>query len=158
MKFIITMTFFVLFLAAEGISQEYKPAHEGWLTLLQDAHQESEATGKPIMAYFTGSDWCGPCRRLSAAVFHKDEFHQWAEENVVLLELDFPKRRSVPDEIKQQNSSLQQALKVRGYPTIWVFNLEKNDENGQFEIQALGKTGYSASYDKFTSTIEEMIQ
>lgn len=119
-----------------------KPHNEGWLVKVDEAYEESKKTGKPILANFTGSDWCGWCIKLTREVFSKPEFKEWAKENVVLLELDFPRRKQLPPEIKKQNFELQQAFKVTGYPTIWIFNLEKNSENQQFSINALGKTGY----------------
>lgn len=132
-------------------------AEGGWHVLVEDAFAESKETGKPIMANFTGSDWCGWCIKLSAAVFNKDEFKTWAEENVVLLELDFPRRTKLPEELQKQNAGLQQAFKVRGFPTVWVFDLDKDESSGQFSIKALGKTGYRPSVEEFTTGVDQMI-
>ena len=76
---------------------------------------------------------------------------------MVLLELDFPRRKQIPEEIRQQNYSLQQSFGVRGYPTIWVFNLNRNKESGNYEIEALGKTGYTPTVEQFTGGVEQMI-
>ena len=144
-----------------GFSQAtsaYETENEGWLVNLDEAYQESQKTGKPIMANFTGSDWCGWCKRLSAAVFVKPEFKKWADQNVVLLELDFPRRKKIPDEIRQQNAGLQRAFKVRGYPTVWVFNLNKDPETQKYSIEALGKTGYTKTVDEFTAGVDKMIE
>lgn len=126
-----------------GISAPYKASIPGWLTSLDEANAISVKTGKPIMANFTGSDWCGWCKKLRREVFDTPEFKKWAAENVVLLELDYPRSFQVPDNIKQQNQQLQQILSVRGYPTIWFFTLTNNDK-GQVNINPLGKTGYVA--------------
>lgn len=115
-----------------------------WFIYVDDAYKESKATGKPILANFTGSDWCGWCIRLKSEVFSKKEFTEWAAENVVLLELDFPRSKVLPDELKQQNGSLQQFFGVSGYPTIWLFNMEFDQSTNQFNIERLGKTGYIA--------------
>ena len=88
--------------------EAYKATHEGWLVSIEEAHALSKKTGKPILANFTGSDWCGWCKKLSAAVFNKPGFKTWAKDNVVLLELDYPRRKQVPNEIRAQNQSLQQ--------------------------------------------------
>jgi len=48
---------------------------------------------------------------LTASVFSKSEFKTWADDNVILLELDYPRRKTLPDEIRQQNAALQQAFK-----------------------------------------------
>lgn len=135
---------------------KYEATHAGWLVDVDDAFAKSKKTGKPILANFTGSDWCGWCKRLSAAVFVQDEFKKWADKNVVLLELDFPRRKEIPQEIQNQNASLQQAFRVSGYPTIWVFDLDK-DKNNQYSIKALGKTGYTATVKEFTSGVDQMI-
>jgi len=134
----------------------YKPKNAGWHVELGKAYAESKSTGKPIMANFTGSDWCGWCKRLDKSVFHQPEFKSWAEDNVVLLELDFPKRFRLPDNIAAQNRGLQQSLGVRGYPTIWLFDIDQNQE-GQMNIIALGKTGYTKTLSEFQNTIENFM-
>ncbi len=149
---------FLMMTAFATAQDEYKAGHEGWLVDLDEAYELSKKTGKPIMANFTGSDWCGWCKRLSAAVFNKPEFKSWADDNVILLELDFPRRKQLPQEIREQNASLQQAFKVRGYPTVWVFNMEKDNESGQYSIQALGKTGYTKTVEEFTAGVEQMLK
>lgn len=136
----------------------YTAENPGWLVNLDEAYALSKATGKPIMANFTGSDWCGWCKRLTASVFSQDEFKQWAEKNVVLLELDFPRRKALPEDVARQNASLQQAFDIRGYPTVWVFNLDKDETINQFTIDPLGKTGYAASVADFTAGIEQMLK
>ena len=141
---------------AQTSTSEYKAENEGWLVNVDEAYEESKKTGKPILANFTGSDWCGWCKRLTRSVFIHDEFKDWAAENVVLLELDFPRRKQLPQEIRQQNASLQKAFGIRGYPTIYVFNLSKNAD-GEFAINALGKTGYTKTVKEFTDGVDAML-
>jgi len=151
----------LLFLTSFTFAQtdEYKAKNEGWLVKVDEAYAESKKTGKPILANFTGSDWCGWCKRFDRDVFHKKEFKDWAKKNVVLLELDFPRRFKIPQEIQQQNYSLQKFFGVRGYPTIWVFNMkEKEGAPGQFEIEQLGKTQYTKTPKKFISDVNKMIK
>jgi protein disulfide-isomerase len=115
-----------------------------WFLYVEDAYQISKKSGKPILANFTGSDWCGWCIRLKNEVFKTEEFKNWANSNVVLLELDFPRKTPLSDDLKSQNAGMQQAFQVGGYPTLWIFNLEFNETTKQFNIDALGKTGYVA--------------
>ena len=97
---------------------------------------------KPIFAFFTGSDWCGWCKRLQANVFAKQAFIDWANANVILLELDFPRGKTLSPELTKQNSELQQALGVRGYPTIWLLYTEKLESSNTININTLGSLGY----------------
>lgn len=113
-----------------------------WHTDINEVHRISESSGKPIFAFFTGSDWCGWCKKLQRNVFAKDAFVEWANDNVVLLELDFPRKTKLDSVTMAQNYSLQQAFGVRGYPTIWIFNTTINDSTKQMNISALGSLGY----------------
>lgn len=134
----------------------YASTKEGWLVDLDEAYAKSVKEGKPILANFTGSDWCGWCKRLDADVFTKPEFMEWAKKNVVLLEVDFPRRKQIPEKNRTQNAGMQQALQISGYPTIWLMELSKNPANGQYSINGLGKTGYMASAAQFIETIDKM--
>lgn len=135
----------------------YKASMDGWLVSIDEANALSAKTGKPILANFTGTDWCGWCIKLKREVFTTPEFKAWAKEHVILLELDFPRRFQLPDNIKQQNAQLQQVFGVRGYPTIWMFTINNNDQ-GQAQINAIGKTGYVAGGpSKFIATLEQFM-
>jgi len=125
-----------------GAQKKSKTKELVWHTDVHKAREISAKTKKPIFAFFTGSDWCGWCRKLQNDVFQKDEFKEWAAKNVILLELDFPRRKQLAPELMQQNAELQQAFQVRGYPTIWIFNLSKGAQDKQFNIAALGSLGY----------------
>ena len=94
------------------------------------------------MLFFTGSDWCGWCIRLQTEVFKKPEFATWAKDNVVLVELDFPRRTALSAELTAQNNELQQFFAVQGYPTVWFVNATTND--GKVNFDKLGSTGYLA--------------
>jgi protein disulfide-isomerase len=131
--------------------------NDGWLVNVEEAYSLSEKTNKPILANFTGSDWCGWCIRLKKEVFSQPEFKTWAADNVILLELDYPKKTKLPDAQARQNSELQQAFRVSGFPTIWMFDLNK-PEGKSFEIQAYGKTGYAkGGASAYIKSLEGMI-
>lgn len=142
------LMFFAMLMATTQFSctaqTETAPASNGleWHTDLAKARAISEETKKPIFGFFTGSDWCGWCHRLQANVFAKPAFVEWAKKNVVLLELDFPRRKQLPQELAQQNAGLQQAFQVTGYPTIWLFYAAPDATGQRFNLNALGSLGY----------------
>lgn len=157
MKRLQLLVLLALFATTAFAQSSFSAGNEGWMVDLDEAYSASQKEGKPIMANFTGSDWCGWCKRLTASVFSQPEFKTWADENVVLLELDFPRRTQVPAKYKKQNAGLQQAFKVTGFPTVWVFNLDKNADSGQYEIARLGRTGYAKTVAEFTGAVDQMI-
>jgi protein disulfide-isomerase len=113
-----------------------------WNNNLNKAMEISKKTKKPLLLFFTGSDWCGWCIRLQTEVFKKPEFAAWAKDNVVLVELDFPRRTALSPELTTQNNELQQFFAVQGYPTVWFVNATTND--GKVNFDKLGTTGYVA--------------
>ena len=113
-----------------------------WETNLNVASDKAIKEKKPLLLFFTGSDWCGWCIRLQKEVLKTPEFADWAQKNVILVELDYPRRTPQAADIQQQNAQLQQVLEVRGYPTVWLVTPTKND--GKMNLSKLGSTGYVA--------------
>ncbi|MCB9185481.1 MAG: thioredoxin family protein [Flavobacteriales bacterium] len=111
-----------------------------WYTDLVAAVDRSIAEDKPLLLFFTGSDWCGWCKRLQAEAFFQPEFEKWATEKVVLMELDFPRGTPQTEELRQQNMNIQRIFGVRGYPTIWFVNPTK--EGDDINFAKIGQTGY----------------
>ena len=113
-----------------------------WETDINKAISVSNKSKKPMLLFFTGSDWCGWCIRLQKEVLLTPEFAKWAKDNVVLVELDFPRRTPQSEEIKNQNNGMQQAFGIQGFPTIY-FATAKIKE-GKPSFTGIGSTGYVA--------------
>jgi thioredoxin-related protein len=137
MKKIILLAFFFIGLSVSQ-AQELK-----WYTDVKEAIKVSNKEKKPLLLFFTGSDWCGWCIRLQNEVLKTPEFGKWAKESVVLVELDYPRRTAQSDVIKKQNNELQQAFGIQGYPTVYFANATVNKE-GKVNFEGLGSTGYVA--------------
>ena len=93
-----------------------------WMTDHGAAKQRAAAERKPMLMLFTGSDWCGFCIKLQKEVFSTNEFRAYAAKNLVLLELDFPRRKRLPSNLVRQNERLMKEYEVEGFPTVAVFN------------------------------------
>jgi thiol-disulfide isomerase/thioredoxin len=150
-KYIFTSFLFLYFMVSNAYAQlkttEQIAAENQleWHTSLSEVHDLSKSSHKPIFAFFTGSDWCGWCKRLQNDVFSKPEFVAWAKKNVILLELDFPRMKQLSPELQQQNNNLQQALKITGYPTVWLIYTDKSEGTNNFNLNTLGSLGYPRS-------------
>jgi thioredoxin-related protein len=118
-----------LFLVAAAVSlvfAAFARAESDWLHDWNKAQEEAKANHKLLFLNFTGSDWCGWCIKLDKDVFSQPKFKDYAHDNLVLVELDFPRRKSQPTEERKQNMELAQQYEVLGFPTIVVLN-----SNGQ---------------------------
>ena len=125
-----------IILSLNGFAQQKEL---NWYKDVNKAINVSVQQEKPLLFFFTGSDWCGWCIRLQKAVFSKPEFKSWATKNVVLVELDFPRRTKLPAKLEKQNRELQQLFGVRGYPTIWFVTVQQ--EEGKINFNKLGTQG-----------------
>jgi thioredoxin-related protein len=113
-----------------------------WETNVTKAMAISTETKKPLLLFFTGSDWCGWCIRLQKEVLRTPEFAAWAKENVVLVELDYPRKAPQTEDIKKQNNELQMAFGIQGFPTIILANATTKE--GKVNFEGIGSTGYVA--------------
>lgn len=97
-------------------------ADSAWETDYKKAQDEAKANHKLILLNFTGSDWCGWCIQLDRAILSKPQFKDYATKNLVLVELDFPRRKAQTVELRKQNQQLAERYQVEGFPTLVVLN------------------------------------
>lgn len=108
----------ILFGCSKGASKDGLT----WESNFETALQKAKAENKAVLVNFTGSDWCQWCIKLSDEVFSKSEFADYAEENLILVKLDFPRSIEQSNETKMYNNQLAQRYGVQGFPTILLFN------------------------------------
>lgn len=99
-------------------------AAAGWDDNYEKAMEKAKAEKKIVLLDFTGSDWCGWCIKLDKEVFSKKEFKDYAKENLVLMEVDFPQGKRQTRKLKEQNENLKRAHSIQGFPTIVVLSPE----------------------------------
>jgi protein disulfide-isomerase len=99
-----------------------KADDEAWGTDYKKALEQAKSQNKLLLLDFTGSDWCGWCMKLEKEVFSQPKFKEYAEKNLVLVAVDFPRSKPQTDDVKKQNQSLQSKFQIQGYPTIIVLN------------------------------------
>lgn len=97
---------------------------------------------------FTGSDWCGWCIKLNREVFSKPEFKDYATKNLVLLEVDFPRGKVLPDSVKRQNQELANEYQIQGFPTVVVLDGEGR-KVGELGYMEGGASAFIAELEKF---------
>ena len=133
----------------ESTEKSANTAELNWLENLEEAVDTAEANDQPILVNFTGSDWCGWCKRLHSEVFSQTAFIDYAGKNLVLLKLDFPKYIQQSEETKKYNSDLLTKYGVRGFPTILLLN-SKGEE--------LKRTGYQpGGAEAYIKHLEELL-
>ncbi len=124
-----------------GCSKSSANDNLNWEENLETALQKAKTENKAVLVNFTGSDWCQWCIRLSDEVFSKPEFEEYAEQNLILVRLDFPRSIEQSAETKMYNNQLAQRYGIQGFPTILLFNSQ-----GQMVLQTGYQPGGPVSY------------
>ena len=98
-----------------------------WLTNFEESQKKAQQNEKLILMSFSGSDWCSNCIRLDKTLFQSEAFAMYAEENLVLLQLDFPakKKNKLSEEQTQHNEKLAEKYNKKGtFPTVVILNAD----------------------------------
>ena len=105
--------------------------HINWTTDVSEAKAMAAEKNIPIFAFFTGKAWCGPCKKLTRNTLETETFANYAHENFVMLELDYP--RVNPNQLDPEKMRLLQKFSVQGFPTIILMDSKEGK---------IGQTGY----------------
>ena len=114
-------------------------AEPEWLTDTAKAQAQAKTENKLVLLDFTGSDWCGWCIKLNKEVFNTPEFAEYAKKNLVLVEVDFPRKKKLSAEQKSANEALSKKYSIEGFPTLILL-----DGSGK----KLGELSYSDGVEK----------
>ena len=93
-----------------------------WQTDYATALGKAKTENKHVFLFFTGSDWCSWCKRLNKEILSTPEFARYSKEKLILVEVDFPKKRSQSATLKTQNAKLAKRYKIEGYPTVIILD------------------------------------
>ena len=129
----------IVTLLAAGVFWQVNAAENLWLTDLPKAEAQAKAENKIVLMDFTGSDWCGWCIKFKKEVLDTPEFQAYAAKNVVLVELDYPNKKVLADDLKKANAALKSQYKISGYPTLVVLH-----HNGERPVDIIKRYGFQA--------------
>jgi thioredoxin-related protein len=89
----------------------------GWETDFDKAKQRAAAEHRLILLNFSGSDWCGPCISLRREIFESAAFKEFADNNLVLLNADFPrlKKNQLAKDQQKKNDLLADRYNQQGH-------------------------------------------
>ena len=88
---------------------------KGWLNNLDEGLALAKKEGKPVLAEFTGSDWCPPCIMMNKKVFSNPKFVSEASKDYVLVVVDSP--RSNPT-LAKANEKYFAKYRINSVPSV----------------------------------------
>lgn len=115
-----------------------------WLTNVDEAKKISAATKKPILLYFTGSDWCAPCIALKSDFFGATKFQQEYANDFVFVMIDYPRRKDIltAEQTAYNRGIIEKYNKGKTFPKIIVL-----DENGYEKGELSGYSSFNSYKD-----------
>lgn len=99
-----------------------------WHTDISSAIAEAKIDNRPILIYFSGSDWCKPCIQLSRNVLETPAFKQFAQHELILVRSDFPrmKKNQLSENQVRKNEHLAERYNPNGvFPFLVIINKDQ---------------------------------
>ena len=87
-----------------------------WSTDFENAKITAKQENKLILLNFSGSDWCGNCILLKREIFEDTIFKQFSNNNLILVNADFPrqKKNQLTPNQQKQNGQLAELYNKKG--------------------------------------------
>jgi len=128
MKYVNFLLSFFLFFSLLGYSQDSENLE--WYTNFEQAKKVAKKKSQPILVYFTGSDWCAPCKMLKEDFFETETFKNEAS-NLVLLKVDYPRRIDIltPEQLTYNKKLINKMNPEKTFPKIIGLNSKGKEIN-----------------------------
>ncbi len=111
---------FSLLFAFTAENFTYTEKTQSWYTDYNEAIVTAKKGQKNVLVYFTGSDWCGPCKMLKKDLFETEDFKRLSKE-YVLLKVDIPRNKDLlTAEQFAHNKKLLAKLNKKGVFPLFV--------------------------------------
>jgi thioredoxin-related protein len=142
------VVFFILFV---GYGASAQTTASLWNTDLTTALQQAKASNKPVLAVFSGSDWCKPCIMLKQEVFDQPEFQQYAQSRYVLARFDFP--RSKKNKLPAPQLIRNEAAAAQLNPEVSFALVVLLSPEGKVLARSGYRPGGPAAYDAYLTQL-----
>ena len=126
MKRLLFLFLLPIFLSAQADISVVKDSK--WLTDFDKALSQAKKIDKNVLVYFTGSDWCSPCKMLKKDLFDSVEFDELSND-YVLLYVDIPRNSDLltPKQLQHNKEILGKYNKKGVFPLLKIVNSKGNE-------------------------------
>lgn len=120
-----------------------------WQEDFEASRRLSEATNRPLLIAFVGSDWHKDSQQLRGRVLLSNKFKNYAYPRLVCMEADSPKSKPMAKDRREANLALAEQLNVTELPTIIVLD-PAGDELGRL-------TGAQDDFETFMEALQGVL-
>lgn len=146
MKYIVAL-FVLLPLFAAGQAARTTIADLNWHLDYNTAIAEARKADKNLLVYFTGSDWCSPCKMLKKDLFETAEFKE-ATGDYVLLYVDIPRNKDLlsPQQLAHNKALLPRFNKRTVFPLLTVIDGKEKELDQLSGYNMRGEISYHMEF------------
>jgi thioredoxin-related protein len=111
----------------------------------EKALKRASEENKEVLLVFSGSDWCKPCILLRRNVLNSEDFKTYASGNLVVLDLDFPYKKSnqLPKEQQEHNERMAEKFNPNGaFPRVVLLDASGNQLGEIKTSKSIGPTEF----------------
>ena len=119
-----------------------------WGDNLETAKAQAAKNNKLVFVNFTGSDWCPPCMALRDNVLTQKAFLDFAERNLELVFIDFPKNKPLDEKVELANRALAEQYNIKIFPTVLVLDVDGTVVHRGEELDNKNAKAYTADLKK----------
>lgn len=123
-----------------------------WKTDFEAAKALAKKENKPLLLDFTGSDWCGWCIKMKKETLDQKAFKEFADKNLVLVEVDFPEKKAQTPAQRRANDALQKKYNVEGFPTFLLLDADGKELGRQGGYLKGGPAAFIAQIEGWRKT------
>jgi len=124
--------------------------HALWRTDFPGALKQAQSENKQVLLDFTGSDWCPWCIKFDQDILSTPQFAAYADQNLELVKLDFPRHTPLPADQQSANDALAKQFSVDGFPTYVLLNSAGHELGRQVGYLEGGPSAFIAELSKFS--------
>jgi protein disulfide-isomerase len=111
------MRMFRLLIVMSFITVSFLNAVE-WQTDYARVRSLSQQENKPILLFFNGSDWVGSSMKLKQEILASPAFSTAMGNQLICMEVDFPKHTKLSESLSNQNEKLKARFKIQEFPSL----------------------------------------
>jgi protein disulfide-isomerase len=96
-----------------------------WHEDYQAAYEKAKRENKSIFLFFTGSDYCAWCKKLSNEILDTSDFKNLTDKYFEFVYIDFPAKKALSDKQYKNNKKLKEKYGVEGFPTVIIIDTDE---------------------------------
>ncbi len=141
------LLFLLLPLIGFSQSDQISVADISWHLNYDKALKESKKENKNILVYFTGSDWCAPCKKLKSDFFETEDF-KIASEDYILLYVDIPMNKDLltSDQLAHNKALLPRLNKKNVFPLFTIVDPKEQQLDKMSGYNMTGEIRYHLEF------------